>query len=117
MTPHLVQERTARRIESYAERHFAGKYIRLGIRFKKQFCYIDAYTEPVVPRRWPPGRMDQSSRNTRGTHRTTAQLPYASVSSALFRRRGALVLCDVRLQRREVRVDHLALRRLRGHAR
>ena len=49
-----MQERTAQRIRSYAERHFAGKYTRLGICFQRQFCYIDAYTEPEVPKRWPP---------------------------------------------------------------
>ena len=34
--------------------NYAGKYTRLGIRFRGQFCYIDAYTEPVVSEGWPP---------------------------------------------------------------
>ncbi len=52
--PKPVQGRTAQRIQAYAQRHFASKYIRLDIRFKKQFCYIDAYTEPEVEDPWPP---------------------------------------------------------------
>jgi len=43
-----------RRIESVAENHFKGKYIRLDIRFKGQFCYIDAYEEPDLREGWPP---------------------------------------------------------------
>ena len=52
--PPAVQERTAQRIRSYAERHLQEKSTRLEVRFKKQFCYIDAFTEPQVPERWPP---------------------------------------------------------------
>jgi hypothetical protein len=52
--PKVVQERTAQRLQAYAERHFTGRYTRLGIRFQKQFCYIDAFTEPEVPEQWPP---------------------------------------------------------------
>ncbi|MDO9267850.1 MAG: hypothetical protein Q7T96_01925 [Methylobacter sp.] len=47
--PVAVQQRTERRICSYAEAHYAGKFIRLGIRFRGVFCYIDAYTEPTEP--------------------------------------------------------------------
>jgi hypothetical protein len=36
--PKVVQERTAQRLQAYAERHFTGRYTRLGIRFQKQFC-------------------------------------------------------------------------------
>lgn len=43
-----------KRIEAYAAAHFAGKYTRLDIRFRGQFCYIDAYTEPVLTEGWPP---------------------------------------------------------------
>ena len=42
------------RIESFAAEHYAGKYTRLEIRFRGQFCYIDAYTKPSVPDGWPP---------------------------------------------------------------
>jgi hypothetical protein len=47
--------RTEQRIRRYAEEHFAGRYTRLDIRFRGQFCYIDAYTEPEPPGpNWPP---------------------------------------------------------------
>jgi hypothetical protein len=53
--PPAVQQRTEQRIRRYAEAHFAGKYTRLDIRFRGQFCYIDAYTEPEPPGpNWPP---------------------------------------------------------------
>jgi hypothetical protein len=52
--PPRVQEETRQRILAYAEKHYKGKYTRLDIRFRGVFCYIDAYTEPHVPRDWPP---------------------------------------------------------------
>ena len=54
--PPAVQARTERRILDYANKHFAGKFIRIGVRFRGALCYIDAYTEPDVPRgRVSPG--------------------------------------------------------------
>ncbi len=53
--PEPVQRRTEARLCRYAEEHFAGRYTRLAIRFRGQFCYIDAYTEPEEPGpNWPP---------------------------------------------------------------
>lgn len=52
--PKTVQERTKQRILKYAEAHYAGKYNRLDIRFRSQFCYIDAYVEPVLAPDFPP---------------------------------------------------------------
>jgi hypothetical protein len=53
--PESVQRRTEQRIRRYAEEHFAGRYTRLDIRFRGQFCYVDAYTEPEPPGpNWPP---------------------------------------------------------------
>ena len=52
--PPAVRQRTEQRIRRYAEKHVGGKYIRLEIRFRAQFCYIDAFTEPSVPKGWPP---------------------------------------------------------------
>lgn len=49
-----VKARTERRLRQYAEQHFAGMYTRLDIRFRAQFCYIDAYTEPDEQPNWPP---------------------------------------------------------------
>ncbi len=43
-----------RRIEQVAEEHFKGRYTRLDIRFRGQFCYIDAYQEPDASPDWPP---------------------------------------------------------------
>ena len=51
----LVKRRTEERLRRYADQHFAGRYTRLDIRFRGQFCYIDAYTEPGEPGPgWPP---------------------------------------------------------------
>lgn len=47
--PPPVQERTRRRILAYAEKHYAGKYTRIDVRFRGNLCYIDAYTEPSAP--------------------------------------------------------------------
>ena len=53
--PDAVKRRTEERIRRYAEKEFAGKYTRLDVRFRGQFCYIDAYTEPHDPGPgWPP---------------------------------------------------------------
>jgi hypothetical protein len=53
-TPPAVQADVERRIRAVAENQFAGKYTQLVIRFRNQFCYVDAYTEPVVTPTWPP---------------------------------------------------------------
>ncbi|MDQ4043879.1 MAG: hypothetical protein M3173_00305, partial [Chloroflexota bacterium] len=52
--PEPVRRETAERIERYAKAHFSGCYTRLDIRFRWQFCYVDAYTEPVDTPGWPP---------------------------------------------------------------
>lgn len=52
--PDQVKHEVEKRITGIAENHFKGKYIRLDIRFKGQFCYIDAYQEPDVSNDWPP---------------------------------------------------------------
>ena len=36
----------AERIEKYAQKHYAGKFTNLNIRFRGALCYIDAYTAP-----------------------------------------------------------------------
>ncbi len=46
--PEGVKGRTKERILQHAEDHFAGKYTRLDVRFRGQFCYVDAFTEPSV---------------------------------------------------------------------
>ncbi len=69
--PEAVQRRTEQRIREYAEQHFAGRYTRIDVRFRAQFCYIDAYTEPEPPGpNWPPDwpetaeEMQERLRNT-----------------------------------------------------
>jgi hypothetical protein len=47
--PTAVRERTEKRIQDYAKKHYAGKFTRLEIRFRGALCYIDAYTEPPEP--------------------------------------------------------------------
>ena len=59
--PEAVKRRTTERLQRFAEVHFAGCYTRLDIRFRGQFCYIDAYTEPEPPRPdWPPADWGES---------------------------------------------------------
>lgn len=52
--PPSVQADVEKRIRAIAEKEFKGKYTRLEFRFRNQFCYIDAYTEPVLSPGWPP---------------------------------------------------------------
>jgi len=53
--PEAVQRRTEQRLRQHAAQHFAGRYTRLAIRFRGQFCYVDAYQEPEPPGPgWPP---------------------------------------------------------------
>jgi hypothetical protein len=58
--PPAVQVRTKQRILDHAQANYAGKYTRLDIRFKNQFCYIDAFTEPSVPPDFPPPDFHES---------------------------------------------------------
>ncbi|WP_130472295.1 hypothetical protein [Candidatus Magnetaquicoccus inordinatus] len=43
--PEDVKRRVSKRILDCAESNFSGRYKRIAIRFKMQFCYIDAYAE------------------------------------------------------------------------
>ena len=52
--PPAVQADVEKRIRAVAGKEFKDKYTRLEIRFRNQFCYIDAYTEPVLTDGWPP---------------------------------------------------------------
>lgn len=52
--PERTKTRTRQRILAYAEQQYHGTYLRLDIRFRKQFCYIDAYIEPVLADDFPP---------------------------------------------------------------
>ena len=48
--PPAVKARTERRILDYAAKHHSGKFTRIDVRFHGALCYIDAYTEPDLPR-------------------------------------------------------------------
>ena len=52
--PDDVKRRTEERIRRYAEENFEGRYNSLDIRFRGQFCYVDAYAEPDLTPDWPP---------------------------------------------------------------
>jgi len=52
--PASKKSEVTQRIEKFAAENYAGKYTRLDIRFRGQFCYIDAYVEPVIADGWPP---------------------------------------------------------------
>lgn len=53
--PETVRRQVDARLQRYAAAHFAGRYTRLDIRFRAQFCYVDAYTEPEpMGPNWPP---------------------------------------------------------------
>ena len=49
--PPQVRDRTEQRIRAHAAAHYAGRFERLGIRFRGALCYIDAYTSPEEPSR------------------------------------------------------------------
>ncbi len=56
-----VKELTEKRIRRYAEANFSDQYTRLDIRFRSQFCYVDAFTEPEPPGPgWPPEGVSES---------------------------------------------------------
>lgn len=56
-----VRQQTRQRILAYAEANLAGRYASLDIRFRGQFCYVDAYTEPEPPPSdWPPPGFPES---------------------------------------------------------
>lgn len=52
--PPALQAKVERHINKVAEEHFKGRYTRLEIRFRSQFCYLDAFIEPSVREDWPP---------------------------------------------------------------
>ncbi len=49
--PPQVRDRTEQRVRSHAVAHYAGRFERIGIRFRGALCYIDAYVSPEAPSR------------------------------------------------------------------
>ena len=43
--PDSVKHSVEKRIQVFASEHFKGSYSRIDLRFRGQFCYIDAYCE------------------------------------------------------------------------
>lgn len=41
--PKKTKEITEKRILTHTQKHYAGKFTRLDIRFRNQFCYIDEF--------------------------------------------------------------------------
>lgn len=52
--PDTIKRRIRQRILYHAEKHYAGRCNRIDVRFRGQFCYIDAYTEPKVSKNYDP---------------------------------------------------------------
>ena len=52
--PETVERDIEKRIHAVANEQYSGRYKRLDIRFRGQFCYIDAYTEPRISENWSP---------------------------------------------------------------
>ena len=48
--PEVIKPRIIQRILAFAEKNYAGKYNRIEVRFLGKFCYIDAFSEPYVPK-------------------------------------------------------------------
>ncbi len=67
-------------IESLAEKHFKGKYERLDIRFRGQFCYIGTLEEPQIPDDYPPSNWgmtrEEYLERLRNTPRPLCRLRY-----------------------------------------
>ncbi len=47
--PDAVRRATKAAILAHGQRHFTNRYRELEVRFKAQFCYVDAYVEPEEP--------------------------------------------------------------------
>ena len=58
--PDKVKVGIRQRILKHAEAHYAGKYLRIEVRFRSQFCYIDAYTEPHLSDDYDPNLLGVS---------------------------------------------------------
>jgi len=63
--PETIRPRIRERILTHAQKHYAGKYNRIDVRFNGKFCYIDAYTEPFVPTDYDPELFGGKSREER----------------------------------------------------
>jgi len=79
--PERTKERTRQRILAYAEKPYHGKYVRIAVRFRMQFCDIDASTEPFLTEDFSPPQVPRNAGRGSGTH---AQAPTPTVPSSAF---------------------------------
>ena len=63
--PAVVQARTTQRILKHAQEHYAGKFIHIEVRFRGQFCYIDAHLDAEPS---PPPEETMAAEADRPTH-------------------------------------------------
>ncbi|MDA3971386.1 MAG: hypothetical protein PF442_08540 [Desulfobulbaceae bacterium] len=78
--PQRTKESTEKRILAYAQKNYVGKFTRLDIRFRSQFCYIGAYIEPIVPYDFPPDFSE--SREEFIERRRNTPMPYVREEAA-----------------------------------
>ena len=85
--PDAVRRRLEARLQSHAERRFGGRYRRLEVRFRGQFCYLDLYVEPWLPKVWPVSvgeeSRDKALERLRATPVHLCRLRYFSDEDAL----------------------------------
>ena len=78
--PDRVKDGIRQRILKHAGAHYAGKYLRIEVRFRSQFCYIDAYTEPHLSDDYDPQLLgvsrDQHIEQMRNTPTHLCRLRY-----------------------------------------
>ncbi len=55
-TQHIARQRILDR----AQKHYAGKFTRIDVRFRGAMCYIDAYQEPYVEKKHPTANMGET---------------------------------------------------------
>jgi hypothetical protein len=55
--PERLKAELKKKIEALAEKDFKGKYERMDIRFRGQFCYIGTLHEPQIPDDFPSSRL------------------------------------------------------------
>lgn len=58
--PPSRKQRVRARIQAHAEKHCAGKFTRIDVRFRGVFCYMDAYQEPEVSGKHPTADFGES---------------------------------------------------------
>jgi hypothetical protein len=74
--PLAVQTDIQKCVQKVAEKQFQDRYTRLDIRFRGQFCYIDAYVEPKMSEIWPPPDLPETREEYLERMRKTAHITY-----------------------------------------